>query len=224
MHLTRSIALSVVMGSVLMGPVESRVGAGQDRDGERFAVTLANRVFVPEFGIDQELFSLVGESEQTRLPVIVQLFRPPSPAARADLGEAGLQLTTFLGGSTYLAELSSPIDLTGLVNLVQDELVRWVGPLRPEDKIERQLWQREAEDWAMTADGLFRVLVTLTPEFDEEAAVKLLGHHVAIAKPYGASGRWAIEIGWEGLKELARERAVRWLQFGPLPMMPLGRE
>ena len=74
----------------------------------------------------------------------------------------------------------------------------------------------------MTADGLFKVVVTLSPELDEEAAGKLLGRHVDGAKPHGTSGEWAIEIGWENLRGLAREPAVRWLQFGPLPMMLLG--
>lgn len=224
MHSTRYIALFFVTVSVLGGPLKSGLRATQDPNSDRFSVTLTNRIFVPELGIDQELFSLVEEPGETRLPAIVQLFQPPSPAVRADLEEAGVQLTTFLGGSTYLAELSSPTETTKLVNLVRDELVRWAGPLRPEDKVQRQLWQREAENWALTADGLFKVLVTLSPELDKEAAGRLLGHHVHDPKPHGVSGRWAIEISWEALSELARERAVRWLEFGPLPMMPLGKE
>ena len=221
MHVTRSVAF-VVTGGILIGSLESGLRARQDSDDERFAVTLANRVFVPEPGIDEELFSMVDEPGETRVAVIVQLFRAPSPAARAELHDAGVELTTFLGGITYLGELSLAINLAGLTEFVEDGLVRWVGPLRPEDKIQRQLWHREAEDWAMTSNGRFKVLVTLSPELDEEAAGRLLGRHVDGAKPHGTSGEWAIEIGWENLRELASERAVRWLQFGPLPMMLLG--
>lgn len=221
MHVTRSLVF-VVTGSVLIGSLESGLRARQDSDDERFTVSLANRVFVPEPGIEEELFSMIDEPGGTRVAVIVQLFQPPSPAARAELDDAGVELATFLGGITYLGELSLAIGWVGLRDSVEDGLVRWVGPLRPEDKIQRQLWQREAEDWAMTADGLFKVLVTLSPELDEEAAGRLLGRHVDGAEPHGASGEWAIEIGWENLEGLAREPAVRWLQFGPLPMMLLG--
>ena len=224
MHLIPSVALLVVTGSVLGGFVESGLAAGEESDSERFAITLANREFVPELGIDQELLSLADEFRGTRLPAIVQLFQPASPAVRVGLEEAGVQLTTFLGGSTYLAEVSSATDITGLVTFVQEDLVRWAGPLRPEDKIQQQLWQREAEDWAVTADGLFRVLVTMSPELDQKAASRLLARHVSDARPHGVSGLWEIEISWEGLAVLAREHSVRWLEFGPLPMMPLGKE
>lgn len=178
-------------------------------------IRLANRVVAPAPGIEPTLRERLAT---TTSPVhgIVQLQRLPSTADRARLAAQGIRLSTYLGQTAYYAAFRAPAALAE-----SDPLVRWAGPLLAMDKIEPELWRGQPQPWAKAAANAVRILVAFHNDAPPSQA-----EEVRLA--YGGPWRymvnhdaWATELDAGALLRLAAEEAVRWIEQGPRPEMPL---
>jgi hypothetical protein len=197
---------------------------GDERNGDVLApIALQNRTIAPTRGVEAAVAdALAARSAGDRsLPVIVALRRQPTAADREVLERQGIQLESWLGGTSYRAsvEAGRPLEAGG-----QDALLIWVGAVAPADRMARNVFEGTPPDWAVTPDGRWRVEVALRQGVDDTDARSLLSEHAAVIqqqqRPPGQP-RWAIEIAPDAVRALATDDRVERLEFGPDPMMPL---
>jgi hypothetical protein len=179
-------------------------------------IALTNRSFTPEPGIDPALRAALGKADQTPIHALVQLKTPATADHRAKLARGGITLGTFLGGTAYLASLSREARLDEM-----GEILRWAGPLLPEDKMSRDLWQGKIHDWARTSGGKVKVLVEFHEDSETSTSKRVLSAYTREFKRHGPSNTWAVQICESRIRGLAAEQQVRSMEQGPHPMMPL---
>lgn len=179
-------------------------------------IRLANREFTPTPGIEPGLVERLGPGGSYPVHGLVQLASIPTAADRARLFAAGISLSTFLGGTTYLVSLAEDVRFEAVV-----ELVRWAGLLRVEDKLEPALWRGDVEDWARTPEGHVRALVTFHPDVVPATVADVKARYPANWRYLEGVSSWAAELRFESIKRLADEEAVMWIEQGPHPSMPL---
>jgi len=218
----REILLSAVFVAALWSPNGSEgcsSGPSDKRsvqESPSFVIDLANRSFEPDPGVDPALLELLGSAEVRAAHGIVQLNRVPTPEDRTALRSAGVELQQFLGGTAYLAEFDGTADPESIASVA-----RWAGLLVAQDKVSRDLWEGEYEDWAVTDDSRVRVLVSFHAGTSPDAAAATLERYTDVFEPHGPSNAWIVEIEPRDVRGIAADDSVRWLEQGPLPFMPL---
>ncbi len=181
------------------------------------AVRLHSRQFVPAPGVEA---GLAANPRPGAWHGLLQFESPPDPAQRAALAEHDVSLLAYVPRLTWVARL--PADLAP-VRAVPG--VRWIGALRPEDKLDPGLSITLAEGagaWARQPDGMLALWVSLFPGEGPEqaaAAVAPLGGRVAGRGPQ--AGPLVIHAPAEAIPVLAGLDGVAWVSLPPAPPVPL---
>jgi len=215
-HMKYLLLLSVFFSCIYLNLILNINTAVCAAEESEYVIVLQNRHFVPERGIDSHLKEKLAVSNTFPLYGIVQLKQRPTTEDRVTLSNAGIQLMQYLGGTTYLAGFTKDVRLDAV-----SYILRWAGPLLPQDKMEKALWEGKIEDWAITENGNIMVLVYFYKNVKPADAESVVSRYADIFKPHGPSNAWAIEISRESIVKLADEEIVKWLEQGPLPFMPL---
>jgi len=181
-----------------------------------YLIKLKNRQFIPDPGVDPALREKLETDRIKKAHGMAQLFKAPTPSDRKALSDAGILLKRYMMGTTYHAEFSEGTRWNDVAGIL-----RWAGPLLPEDKMEKDLLDGNIQDWAKTEKERIRVLVSFHEGVDRQAAERVLARYADGFNIYGPSNTWATEISGERIKDLAAEEIVRWIQQGPIPFMPL---
>lgn len=224
----RPIASLLLVGS--LGLVCSP-GASEEResppDMELASIVLQNRTVQPTPGVEPAVREALAErgAGDRGLPVLLTLRRPPMAADREALERRGITLEAWLGHTSYRATVQAG---EGMLEAGSgDPLVMWAGAIAPEDRMARDVWQKDPPDWASMKQGLWLIEVALRDGIGEEEARSLLAEHaVTLTRQSNPSGHaaWAIEIAPKNVAKLAGDERVERLEFGPDPMMPLLKE
>jgi hypothetical protein len=177
-------------------------------------VQLANRRVAPGQGIDPVLTRRLTEATGVT-ECLVQLERLPLPAERAELAGRGIELLEFAGGSTYFARIAAG------ARLDEVGLLRWAGPVLPEDKIAPSLWQRLRQPAAAPTSPL-TVRVGFEEDTPREEAQRTLEKHARAVRAREPHPSWSVSIEAAAILDLAAEPRVRWIEAGPPPgLLPL---
>jgi hypothetical protein len=180
-------------------------------------ITLENRkIEIQTPGIDSRLMEAVTGTGQMPVQAVVLLTKKPSRKERAELRETGIVLLQYLGGTTYLAEFERKSKFDPY-----PPVVLWAGRLEPEDKLEKSLWSKQYEPWAVTKRGGIKVLVTFRKNVAQEKIQKLLDRFSISYSQHDGFRVWRAEITPGNIFKLAAEESVLWIEQGPHPSMPL---
>jgi len=179
-------------------------------------IQMTNRdIVIEKPGLEQDLLKAVDKASTLAVQGVLILARKPSPQDRAELHESGIHLLQYLHGTVYLAEFTRGIKTF-------PKLIVWAGKLQPEDKIEKGLWLKEYEPWAVTTCGTIKILVTLHSGVSGNEMRAVLETHTQAASLHSDPDVWKAEIPAVDLQNLAAEDSVVWVEQGPQPWMPLG--
>ena len=131
------------------------------------AVYLKSGAFVPSAGLDAAL----DPASLEELHVLVQLRGEANAATRIDLDALyGLRLLDFVPRRTYYARLPGP----RLADAAADPRVRWIGPVRPVDRIDPGLANRGVDPAVLGSDGSEPLHVTFMPDVAPEEAAAIV--------------------------------------------------
>jgi subtilisin family serine protease len=146
----------------------------------------------------------------------------------ADTGgdDADLVLQRNLQGATYVAVIRSAlarsmIRARTLAPLDDDveQLIRWVGPVPGEIKLESTLRSGRYERWGLGPDNTFRLLVTFYEDAIDQAETVLAP--IAVEHERYTSDTWRVVLPRDMLDRLVQEDSVRSIAQGPRPFSGL---
>jgi hypothetical protein len=209
----RVLGVSIALAFVCVcsgGAADSAVG------DPKHTIRLHNREFKPSPGIEADLRKAVEKQAASPVYGLIQMPGDVNNEQRMSLGEAGVELRQFIGGTAYLAKFRKDVDFDRV-----EKQVRWAGLLLPEDKTEKALWQGKIEPWAKADASKVKVLVTFHLGVTREEAQKILTEYNVKFRKFGMNPEWAVEIPLNKVKLLAEEHAISWLEQGPSGFQPL---
>jgi len=146
--------------------------------------------------------------------VLLQLYEPPDSAAKTLLGQSGIQLLNYVPSNAWFASLPS--------NLQVDDpafaLVRWFGPILPEDKVPAGLLDGSIGSWALREGSRIALEVSFFEDVDlDEGKRILLKYDAAITGSTPLSNKLTVETSKDVVLLLATEDSVRWVDVVPPP-------
>ncbi|MEM7032729.1 MAG: S8 family serine peptidase, partial [Chloroflexota bacterium] len=187
--------------------------------GQHFQVPLASRQFTPQTGIEQAVLNALATTSQDHLHVYAQQKSPTTNPACDDsnnLIAAGLTLQSYLFGQTYIATISK--DFQANATIIGD-CIRWLGTILPADKVAPDVWANNFEAWADNGDGTVNLLVQFYEDVSDGDASTILASHVQSQTKHNAH-TWAVVIPKNEIVPLSEQNHVRWIQAGPIPLLP----
>jgi len=182
-------------------------------DTDAFKIKFRSRQFVPEAEIRSGL-DWLRTVPYRHVHVILQLYEPPDSAARTLLEQSGILLLNYIPSNTWFASIpnSLQIDAPALT------LVRWFGPILPEDKLPAELLSGSIGSWALREGNKVALEVTFFEDVDLEYGRQLLLKYDAVVISMTAlSNKMTIEIPKDAILSIATEDIVRWIDVVPPP-------
>lgn len=180
----------------------TRSAAAQRRADDR--IRLKSREFTPAPGVDTALQSVAPGPRHG----LIQLHRIPTGPERKALREAGVVLLTYIPDRAFLALL--PADVNPVLRL---GAVRYVGPLMPDDKIERRILSEGVNPFARNRDGTLRLSVLFFEDVDPRRASELVNKYGGRVTEVAAAARLIrAHVPARALRALLAEDAVQWVE------------
>lgn len=185
--------------------------SGDNEDA--FKVQLQSRQFVPEAETRSGL-EWLRTLHRGRVHALLQLYGPPSSADKALLEQSGIKLLDYIPSNTWFASL--PTDLR------PDDpafaMIRWFGPILPEDKVYAKLLDDSVGEWALREGGRIAVEVAFFSDVDLSEARQIVPKYDAVLTgSVPLSNKLILEIPKHNILLLAAEDSVRWVDVVPPP-------
>lgn len=177
-------------------------------------IPLPSGPITPAPGIEQALLDALDATDQTELHALIQLNRLPTPADEQALASAGVELISYLTGTTYKAAVAKSFTAS---RAFANTPLRWAGLVRPDDKIAPAVANSELEAWAINGDGTLNLIVHFYEDVSDGELTALRDQYDADAELFGGYS-FAMQIAPETVATLAAEDEVVWIEAGPEPM------
>lgn len=198
-----------------VAPTDPQIGAGSPA----LPIRLKSRVFAPPQGFDAQILRVFdGESDGRRVHVLIQFARATAPEERRTLERKfGVRFLDPVPEHAFFASMpASSAVARGL--LAASDLVRWIGPIEPGDKIAPWLRTRGFPEHAVLAEGRVAAIVEFFGDVPVTAQKTLLDDHGA-----DVVARWKPVNGWQVIAAtkilwaLSEAEAVKWIVEIPGP-------
>jgi len=154
-----------------------------------------------------------------QLHVLVQFHELPDATSKNELWRRDLDLGSYVSGQAWMASL--PVEALDRVLALPE--VRWMMPWTAEHKLHPRVKAGEWAPWTLDPDrpGWVMIFVQLHHDVNLETGTGLVEGVGGVAMPpvEGLHGltAWVSE---EGIRRLAREEDVLWIEEGPPPLSP----
>jgi hypothetical protein len=179
------------------------------------AVRLKSRSFTPKSGVYAEHFTAAAADEGERKHALLQLSEPLTTETRTELERGGVLLLDYVPDQAYFASMPAALTV-GSQRL--PEVIHWLGPIEPADRVAREVRDSEVGDWAIGNDGRWLLEITLfddVPMSTAIAALEQAGVDVLEASSVLNSATVASPI--DAIDALSAIDAVQWIDQIPPP-------
>jgi len=184
------------------------------REGkDAFMIQLHSRQFVPEPEIRSGL-NWIHSITCERVHMLLQLYGPPSSEDKALLARSGIQLLNYIPSNAWFASVPCSIadDDPALT------VIRWLGPILPEDKLSVDLLKGSIGTWALREGNRVAVEVAFFDDVDLNVGIETIkAYDAVVVGETSLSNKITIEVPRDSILELATEDSVRWIDLVPPP-------
>lgn len=190
----------------------------QEKDMKN-AVRLKARVFVPSKGIDPALKKdFKTQKKVEKIHVMVQFDSVPGLEQRKILHEKlNLNILDPVPERTFFTAI--PYDISIVYQLLEQYDVRWVGMIKPEDKVNPAIFKTGIPEHAKLDSGIVALIVEFFGDVGEEKQKQILESHChEVLSRINPVNGWHISILENKILDLAANDNVKWLT--PIPPPP----
>jgi subtilisin family serine protease len=178
-------------------------------------IELRRRVLEPELGTER-VQEFLETTPEARVHSVLQFDGPLAEEEIDRLEGADVRLLGYLGDGAYSVSLPSRTSLAA----APFRGLQAAFTLDADDKLSEALAEGRYPEWARKASGPVKVLVEFHPDVSDAQARKALVAAGVEGRPYGVR-TWAAQAAPEKIRMLAGIDAVKQVQEGPLPFLPL---
>jgi hypothetical protein len=182
-------------------------------------VSLKSRtIVITKEEISPAFLTALNTTDLSRLHAFVQLRRQPDAEIQRTLEASGLRLLFHVTPHVWVCSVTKafvPEDATA------QRYVRWLGEIRPADKVAPELRENRFYKWAIQQDGRIKLSVEFfsdTPRSEAEMIVKRYTNEI---QPWATGHGWYLLAPKEAIQPLSEYDQIKWIDQGPLPLFPL---
>ena len=178
-----------------------------------FMIRLQSRQFIPEADVKSGL-NWLQTVPDSRAHVLLQLYGPPDSTTSARLEKSGIRLLNYIPSNAWFASVPRTLQ-------IEDPaipLMRWLGPILPEDKVAEGLLEGSIGTWALREGNRIALEVSFFEDMnlqDGEQVIREYGGTIIRSTPM--SNKLTVEVPKEVISLLATEDSVRWIDVIPPP-------
>ena len=182
-------------------------------EANAFVIQLRTRQFVPEAEIQSGLDWLHTVSHK-RVHVLLQLYEPPKAADKTLLERSGIHLLDYVPSNAWFASVPSTLQISDPALV----LVRWFGPILPEDKMPAGLLDGSIGDWALRGGNKIALEIAFFDDVNlDDGQQILLKYDAVVIGSIPLSNKLTVEISKDVILLLAAEDSIRWIDVVPPP-------
>ncbi len=203
-------AIIAVLLFGLVWSVQFVRGAGAPSPATDYRLRLAageRAVYTAETG---QFFADSKRSPYFERGGVIQFTHIPDSSTRARLASLGVQLNEYVPDMAFLATIPSSLNESDLAGAG----IRWVGKLRPEEKVSEILQTGGPLDWTRDSTGLARFAVKVYRHISpDEAASWLAGEYGAVILGESQLAN-AVDVGLpaQNWSDIAADERVVWVE------------
>lgn len=196
---------------------ERDTGKGQQEAD--YTVRLLAREFTPAAGIDPDLSKAIANAQAERLHVLVQFERVPATDLRNRMQEQfSLRILDTIPEKSFFAAV--PANESAIEEIFSSDLaIRWIGPIKPHDKIAPGLRDFKAPEYTRRVGEQIEMVVMFFGDIPEENQKTILDtFEMETLDRLGPINGWYV-LGFEKqIPDLAEIDEIKWIEQGPAPV------
>jgi len=178
-----------------------------------FMIQLRSRQFIPEADVKSGLDWLQTVPDP-RVHVLLQLYGPPDSTIRARLEKSGIRLLNYIPSNAWFASIPRTLAIDDPVI----PIIRWFGPILPEDKVPAELVEGAIGSWALRERNRVALEVSFFEDVDLRDVEQIIHRHGGIITgAIPAFNKMTVEVPKDAILTLAAEDSVRWIDQVPPP-------
>ncbi len=184
-----------------------------------YQIHLKSRKFKPKADLRAVLgqrFSSQRRSADSRIHVLIQFKQIPDKNERAELRRLGIKLLSYIPNNAWLAS----VDQNKMSQAVFISNIRWVGTLKPEDKISPSILKGGVAKRSRNTDGSVNISVIIFSDVETDTARDILEKYGNTTEHIDEN-RWSLTLNEDRINDLAKEDIVQWIEEPPPPRTPL---
>lgn len=186
-------------------------------------VQLKSRTLTPKKGIIPDYQkTLIGALERgEKRHIYVQLKKHLDKTQQAQLEKQGIKLLSYIGSKTWHATLSAPgaLEFTSSAAVQRSPIlaaVRWIGEIKPEDKIEPKILTKGVGDYNRQPDGRVDVIVVFFPDVSKVSLAAVVKRYGQMVRKPGMLNDVVVRLSEAKIQQLSQEDSVQWIEeVGP---------
>jgi hypothetical protein len=182
-------------------------------EGDRaFTIQLQSRQFAPEVGVESGL-DLLRSASSERAHVLIQLFEAPDAVAKTRLESSGIKLLNHIPHNAWFASVPRTLQADDPAM----SLIRWMGPILPEDKIHPDFLSSNFSPKTGDASDAVELQIVFFSDVTEGEMLYVLGlYNVETQSGPDMLNDWRVSLKSDTIFPLASEDEVQWI--GPVPL------
>jgi hypothetical protein len=178
-----------------------------------FMIQLQSRQFIPEAEVESGL-DWLQTLPASRVHVLLQLYRPPDSTTREQLEKSGIQLLDYIPSNAWFAS----VPRTFRIDDPAIPMIRWLGPVLPEDKLLAKLSEGSIGTWALREGDRVALEVSFFEDVSLQDGEQVIQKHRGIVTgSTPLSNKLTVEVSKDAILLLAAEDNVRWIDLVPPP-------
>lgn len=182
-------------------------------------VPLKSRVLViRKAEINPEFLAALNITDLPRLHAFVQLHRQPDAEVQRALETKGLRLLFHVAPRVWVCSVAKAFPSE---DATVRRHVRWLSEIKPVDKVAPELRDGRFYDWAREQDGRLRLSVEFFSDIPHGEAETIAKRYSAEIQPWATGNGWYLLAPGEAIQSLSTYDQVKWIDQGPLPLLPL---
>jgi len=176
-------------------------------------IQLQSRQFTPEADIESGLGWLQTVPD-SRVHVILQLYDPPDSTVKEQLEKSGIQLMGYIPNNAWFASIPRALQIDDPAI----PLIRWFGPILPEDKVPAELLEGSIGSWALRQRDRIALDVSFFEDMNLQDGEDIIcKHNGTVTGSIPMSNKLTVEVPKDVILLLAAEDSVRWIDLIPPP-------
>ncbi len=193
---------------VIPSKMSHRKRKGPQELKKKYEIKLRSRRFTPLEDISSAIQSHIRPASGNRVHVLMQFMDIPDASQHQILKSNGVKLLRYIPNKAWL--VSVPRGITEAELLAAR--ARWLGEIKPSDKIFPGIRKRGVGPWAHNADGSVNLEVSFfkdVPLTEARSLINTMG--AAVKEESGVSHRLTVIVSPDEVMNIAGNDIVRWV-------------
>jgi hypothetical protein len=196
----------------------------KDSRGEPiYVIQLHSREFLPQENAEQALKCFANLPEDRNYYAFAQFYNTPSDTENESIKSAGVEIVEhgYVSNRAWFVNVTKPQNKSSINKLT--DLIRWVGVIRPKDKVYTEVWNGNFGGISISVPGTRLAIRFFDDVPESEAQILIESYNGEIIEKSDLSNKFYVQFAQEEqellptIKRMAEENKIVYIDEMPPP-------